>query len=62
MPIFKIEDIISWIDDHGKILCPECFQKEFRGHYPSEWTPIISEDIKEESILECDDCGERSVN
>ena len=40
MPTFKMEDIICWGDDQDKVLCSDCFKKEFPD-YPSEWEPIL---------------------
>lgn len=42
MPTFKLEDVVCWGDDQGKILCSNCFKAEFPD-YPSEWTPIFFE-------------------
>lgn len=56
-----IEDIIAWENNKGRVLCPECFEKEFDGEYPVEWTPVLSKEAYE-IIYECDDCGERSAD
>ena len=55
----NLEDVIGWENDRGNIICPKCFVKKFKGHYPPDWTPIVSED-KKEILYDCDeeDCEE----
>ena len=60
MPKINLADVVCWGNDQGKILCPECLEKEFPD-YPSDWTPIFSPDEKE-AIYECDMCEKRIVN
>lgn len=61
MAKIQLEDVIAWEDNRGRILCPECFEKEFDGKYPTDWTPVLSNE-EYETLYECDNCGERSVN
>jgi hypothetical protein len=56
-----VEDIISWENKNSKTLCPECFEEEFDGEFPVEWTPVLSKEAYE-IIYQCDCCGEKSVN
>jgi len=60
MPKIKIEDVICWANEEDKILCPECFEKEYPD-FPSDWTPIFEAEEKE-AIYECDNCKERIIN
>ena len=57
MPTINLEDVICWGDDQDKILCSDCFKKEFPD-YPSEWEPILFEN-NGEAIHECDSCKAR---
>ena len=60
MPTFKLEDVICWADNNDKVLCSDCFNKEFPD-YPSDWEPIFSKNDGE-MVYECDSCKERFVS
>lgn len=52
MGIIENENIICW-DVDGKILCDECFTDD------GEAKPLTREEINDESIVICDECGKR---
>lgn len=58
MTKINLENVICWeYESNGDgILCPECMGNEF-PEYPSNWKPILS--IDDNTIYECDCCGER---
>lgn len=61
MSKINLDEVISWENNKGTILCPECFEDEFDGEYPVDWTPVISSG-ECERIYQCDCCTERSIN
>ncbi|KKP30989.1 MAG: hypothetical protein A2312_02230 [Candidatus Staskawiczbacteria bacterium RIFOXYB2_FULL_32_9] len=61
MPKYNLEEVVSWESNRGQVLCPECFEREFKEEYPDNWTAILLKG-EEETVYECDTCKKKIVN